>query len=143
MLPKGRHNMQYDLHMRLVKAERISSFELAEGEDLETKVRQEIALAGSEGKLDKLEARVILPVAAVRQVEEGENLSGGENVVANFMFSADGSEVTNRKYRIQGNGGHSMVITVDNEEREDVLGVFPNDTIAQKVGVLWKNGHLD
>lgn len=131
----------HKLTMRIAELREISRFELAEGEDLDARVAIEIAKADEEGKLGSLATR-ILPSVMVTGVDEGENLSGGENVVSTALYSHAGERLTKRSLRVEPAGAGFAAIGMEDDQEDKTIGVFPDEEVARLVGTFWTAGYL-
>ncbi len=133
------------LSARLVEPAEIARFELEEGEDLDQRVIQEIKKAAESGALNRMAIRVGLPAMMLSRLEEGENLVGGENNTAVALYAPDGEPIGGRSFRVDpvGDGNGYVAYAIEDEiGRETILGMFPDPSVAETVGMFWRNGHL-
>jgi len=132
----------HKLTARTVSLTEIAAFSLADGEDLDTRVGQEIDKAHAEGRLTKLVTNVGLPPFAVSVIGEGENLSGGENVIGHEIYSPFGEALSGRSYRIDQVEDNFVAMALEEGVEERPIGVFANKGVAETVAIYWRNGHL-
>jgi tRNA pseudouridine-54 N-methylase len=136
---------KHKLLARVVEVREISSFELEEGEKLNERVATEIKKATESGQLDKMATRVGLPSLSVATVDEGESLAGGETLSSTDLFAPDGSPLVHRHFTVEATESGAFILTGhDNEveEKIDVIGVFTKESVAEQIGLFWRNGHL-
>lgn len=136
---------KHKLLARVVEVREISSFELEDGQSLNERVAEEIKKATESGSLDKMATRVGLPSLSVATIDEGESLAGGETLASTDLFAPDGSPLVHRHFTVKPTESGAYILTGhDNEveEKTEVIGVFPNDSIAEQIGLFWRNGHL-
>lgn len=122
------------LVMRLAEEREIATFELAEGETLSQRVKDEIAKAADAGLLKGLASRAGLPVAAVR-----ESTEDGEGINSIALFTAEGEEVTDRSTMIDMQD-EMFLLTGIEDDAKTLIGAFGDEDIANRVGCLWKAG---
>lgn len=132
----------HKLTARTVVLTEIAAFSLADGEDLNTRVSEEISKAHNEGRLTQVATNVGLPPFAVSIVGEGENLTGGQNVIGHEIYSPYGEPLSGRSYRIEPVADNFVAIAIEEGVEERPIGVFANRSVAETVAVFWRNGHL-
>lgn len=135
----------HKLMARVVDINEISRFELAPGEDLDTRVVKEIEAAAEAGKLGRMATRVGLPAIAVSEVGQGEGIGGGENNVSVALYAPDGSPLVQRRFRVDtAENGTFVAIAMDDDVNTEVpIGVFADHSVAEQVALFWRNGHLN
>lgn len=127
---------------RTVVLKEIAAFSLADGEDLDTRVNEEINKANAEGRLDQIATNVGLPPFAVSTIGEGENLTGGENIIGHEIYSPYGEPLSGRSYRIEPVAENFVALAIEEGVEERPIGVFENRGVAETVAIFWRNGHL-
>lgn len=135
-------NHTHKLTARTVVLTEVSAFSLTPGEPLDERVRLEIDKANAEGRLDKLATNVGLPPFAVSIVGEGENLTGGENIIGHELYSPYGEPLSGRSYRIEDVGDNFVAMAVEEGFEDRPIGVFQTRGVAETVAIFWRNGHL-
>ena len=135
------------MDMRIGERRPIADFELEKGETLEERVSKELRAASERGDINGLGTKPTIPSIAVFELNEEGDAPGGSIA----LFSSAGVEVTNRDFKIaigKNNDGSdvSRITGIDNrdgKETEVVIGFFPDEDMARRVGSLWKAGVLD
>lgn len=135
-------NHTHKLTARTVVLTEVSAFSLAPGQSLDQRVAEEIDKANAEGRLDKLATNVGLPPFAVSIVGEGDNLTGGENIVGHEIYSPLGEPLSGRSYRIESVGENLVAMAVEEGFEDRPIGVFASRAVAETVAIFWRNGHL-
>lgn len=135
----------HKLMARTVAVTEISRFQLEPGEALDSRVIKEIDAAAEAGKLSRMATRIGLPALAVSEIGEGENLTGGENVVSVALYAPDGLPLADRRFRVDSvDGGHYVAIAIEDDvAEENPIGVFADRDVAEQVALFWRNGHLN
>lgn len=134
---------KHKLIVRTTVMTEIAEFTLGADEELDVRVVGEIGKANVEGRLTRMATAVGLPAVMVSVMGEGENLTGGENAVSHALYGPDGTPLATRSYRIDPTEeGHFVVVALDEDQPEVMVGAFVKEGVAQTVGMLWRNGHL-
>ena len=137
-------NDTHKLMARTVVMTEISRFALEDGENLDARVASEIAKAGEAGKLGRMATRVGLPAIAVTEMGEGDAIGGASEAVTSVaLYAPNGDPIAKRSFRVDPvNGGVALIATDGETNEEHAIGVFADPTIADQVGLFWRNGHL-
>lgn len=129
--------MAHTLRMRVSDTRDIATFNLAEGEDLNDRVRREIQKAMEEGRLENSAMRPLLPPAAVFETNEGETRPASIAV-----YTAAGDPVTERDYTMEIDNNMHIVYLHQGDSKVPG-GAFPDERYAAIFGAAWKAGLYD
>ncbi len=138
---------QLRMEMRIGETRPISIFTLREGENLSTRVKEELEVAAREGDLGDHSATPSAPFIRVFEVDEkGQKLDG-----AIHLFSLTGADVTSRETSIsieEDDDGKAILLEgiVQDEKGGETthrIGVFFDEELARRIAAIWKTGALD
>lgn len=113
--------------------------------ELPAQLRELLAAAGKDGRLDRLSTRPGLPAIAVQAIGDGPGLGEGPEVMATALFGASGQALGGRDYRATPTpDGNGVLVEITGGDGEFTpLGVIVDPEVAMMVGQFWRNGFLD
>ena len=113
---------------------------------LDERVSAVIRQAKQEGDLKSLSIGSGGAAIIAQQLGEGEALGhpGEPAVDLHFAYDAEGRSLDHRQTRLTlVNGSHILEGSRDNGKTfDEIIGAFSDEARAERIGSLWKSGHL-